>query len=207
MERNRTPYTHSELPVSHMDRQKLSRPQPESTTSIWLGDLESNGLARPPARNFDSPTTSLWQHYYLSVRSIALSAYRNLRLGIPALFVWTAQNLKGIATEPTILTVVIHGLLLFLFWTISFEIADLTEYDSEPPAWLPRLWGSLCLFEVLFGIYVLQSLCGRVIRKIGAVDPVSPLTLWVRSCQFKLYVLIVTKKKSADRGTNSFNLF
>lgn len=202
MERSRTPYTHSELPVSHMDRQKLSRPQPESTTSIWLGDLESNGLARPPARVFDPPTASLWQQYYLSFRVLALSAYRNLSL----LFVWTAQNLKGIAVEPTILTVVIHGLLLFLFWVISFDIADLTEYDAEPPAWLPRLWGSLCLFEFLFGIYVLQSLCGRIVRKIGTNDPVSPLTLWVRSCQFKLLVLVVTNKKYADRGTNSFNL-
>lgn len=203
MERSRTPYTQSELSGSHMNRQKLPRPQPESENSILLADLESNGLAQHPANNFDRPTP-LWQHYYPWVRTSALSAYRNLRVGIPAVFVWIALSLKSIAVEPTLLPVVIHGCLLYLFWFVSFQIDDLT--DLRPAPWLVRLWGSLCCFEFVFGIYVSQSFWRRVVRKIRMGDSVSLLTLWVSSFQFKMLVFVVTNTKCADLSTNSFNL-
>lgn len=181
MERGRIPYTQSELSDSHMYQPKARRPRPGSANLRNGADVESNDQAHLSALDLDR-STPLWQQYYhLWIRIPILSTYHTLRVGIPTLFVWTALFVRRVAVAPTLLDVVVHGVLLFLFWYISFAIVDLTHYDHDPAPWISRLWGSLCCFEFLFSIYVIQSLLRRFIKKIWTGDPVSPFTLLVCS--------------------------
>lgn len=183
MERGRIPYSQSELSEPHMDQSKASRPRPESAIPMTRFDLEGDESAQFSANNLNRPT-SLGRHHYLWDRTPAQSTHHNSRARLSALFVWMALNLRRVAVEPTILTVLTHGCLLFLFWFISFSTDDLID---DPALWPLRLWASVCFFELLFGIYVFQSFCRRLIRKIRTGNPVPLLTLWVCSPQVIMF--------------------
>lgn len=183
-----------------MDQSKASRPRPESAVPMTRFDLEGDESAHPSDHNHNLPT-SLGRHHHLRGRTPAQSAYHNLRARISALFVWMALSLRKAAVEPTLLAVLTNGCLVFLFWFIAFSTDDLTD---EPELWLVRSWASVCFFELMFGIYVFQSFCRRLIRKIRTGDPVPLLTLWV--CASQVFSLVVTRTNAANRGMNSFNL-
>lgn len=176
MERGRTPYTRSELSHSSMSLHKLPQSRPESTDSKMRVDLGSNKLAQLSADNLDRPT-SLWQHYSIWVKIPALSAYNTLRVRISGLIAWIALNIRRVAVEPTLLHVLIHGGLHCLFWYTSLNTID--HLDEDPALWFLWLWASLFCFELLFSIYILQSFCRRLIRKMRTGDDVSSLTLLV----------------------------
>lgn len=176
MERGRTPYTRSELPDSSMNLNKLPQSRPDSANSKMRVDLESNKLAQLSADNLDRPTP-FWQHHFLWVKTPALSAYHTLQVRIPALIIWIALNIRRVAVEPSLLHVLIHGGLHCLFWYLSFS--TINHLDEDPALWFLWLWASIFCFEFLFSIYILQSLCRRLVRKMRTGDDVSPLTLWV----------------------------
>lgn len=145
-------------------------------------DLEGDESAKSSANNLNRPTL-LGRHHHLRGRTPAQFSYHNFRARTPALFVWMALSLRRVLVEPTLLTVLANGCLLFLFWFI-FNTDDLTD---DPELWLLRLWASVCFFELLFGIYVFQSFCRRLIRKIRTGNPVPLLTLWVCSPQVIMF--------------------
>lgn len=166
-----------------MDQSKASRPRPKSAIPMTRFDLEGDESAQSSDNDLNRPT-SLGRHHHLWNRTSAQSAYHHLCARNPASFVWMALNLRRVAVEPTILTVLTHGCLLFLFWFVSFSTDDLID---DPSLWLLRSWASVCLFELLFGIYVFQSFCRRLIRKIRTGDPVPLLTSWVCSSQVIIF--------------------
>lgn len=192
MERGRVPYSQSELSELHMDQSKASRPRPESAIATTRFDLEGDESVQFSANNLNRPT-SLGRHHYLRGRTPAQSVYHNFHAKIPALFVWMALSLRKVAVEPTLLAVLTNGCLLFLFWFISFSTDDLTD---DPELWLLRLWASVCFFELLFAIYVFQSFCRRLIRKIRTGDSVPLLTLWVCSSHVMIFPSIDTHEHS-----------
>lgn len=175
MERGRVPYSQSELSEPHMDQSKASRPRPESAIPMKRFDLEGDKSAQSSDNDLNRPR-SLGRHNHLWSRTPTQSAYHSLRARILAFFVRVALNLRRVAVEPTLLTVLTHGCLLFLFWFISFSTDALT---NDPELWLLRIWTSVCFFELLFGMYVFQSFCRRLIRKIRTGYPVPLLTSWV----------------------------
>lgn len=120
---------------------------------------------------------------------------------MPALAIRMRALIAGAGSK--FLVAVIHEIVLALFWLITINTH---AYSPEMPGfWFEVLWTAFCCVELLLSIYIILSLCIRLISgKIRmSFSAILPVVVCSSPCVLLYLVLIPTR--FTDLDTHSFN--